>query len=136
MKARKPLTLLCAPLLATGIAACGSTVSTSFKGERHAVAQTISNLQSHATALEAKKICGEDLASATVARLDTAAGGCKKAIETQLKEIDSFEVTVGSVQISGDKATARVKSIHTGKNRVDTLTLVREGGRWKISGLG
>jgi Putative lumazine-binding len=132
----RPLTVLLLPLLAVGLGACASTASTSnFKGEQHAVAQTVSNLQSHATALEQKKICGEDLASATVARLNTAPGGCDKAIESQLKEIDSFEATVESVQISGAHASARVKSVHSGKKAISTLTLVKEGGRWKISGL-
>lgn len=133
---RRPIALLCAPLLATGIAACGNTVSTSsFKGEQHAVAQTVSNLQSHATALEAKKICGEDLAAARVASLSRSTGGCKQAIESQLKQIDSFETTVESVKISGDRATAQVKSVHSGKKAIQTLTLVRESGRWKISGV-
>ncbi len=136
MKVRRPITLLCLPLLAVGIGACGTTTSTTgFKGEQHAVAQTVANLQSHATALEQKKICGEDLASATVARLNAAAGGCNKAIETQLKEIDSFEATVESVQITAEKASARVKSVYEGKKGVQTLTLVKEGGKWKISGV-
>lgn len=124
------------PLLAVGLGACASTTSTSsFKGEQHAVAQAVSNLQSHATALEAKKICGEDLAATNVARLNAATGGCKQAIETQLKEIDSFETTVESIKISGDRATAQVKSIDSGKNAIATLTLVKEGGKWRISGV-
>lgn len=133
---RRPIALLCAPLLATGLAACANTVSTtSFKGERQQVAQAISNLQSHATALEAKKICSEDLAAANVARLSTAPGGCKQTIETQLKQIDNFETTVESVKISGAHATAQVKSVRAGKKTVQTLTLVKEGGKWRISGI-
>jgi copper chaperone CopZ len=136
MIARRVLTLLCVPLLATGVLGCASTVSTSsFKGEQEKVAQTVAHLQSHATALEAKKICGEDLAAANVARLNKAAGGCKQALETQLKQIDSFEATVESVKISANTATAQVKSIHSGKNTIQTLTLVREAGKWRISGV-
>ncbi len=132
---RRPIALLCALLLATGVAACASTVSTSsFKGEQQKVAQAISNLQSDATALEAKKICGEDLAAANVARLN-AAGGCKHALETQLKQIDNFETTVESVKISGNRATAQVKSIDTGKKTIQTLMLVKEDGKWKVSGV-
>ncbi len=127
--------MLCAPLLATGVAACASTVSTSsFKGEQQKVAQAISNLQSDASALEAKKICGEDLAATNVARLN-AQGGCKQAIEEQLKQIDSFETTVESVKIAGDRATAQVKSIDAGKKTVQTLTLVKEDGKWRVSGV-
>jgi copper chaperone CopZ len=123
--------------LALGLGACGtSTTSTSnFKGEQHAVAQTIANLQSHGTALEAKKVCSQDLASAVVTPLDKATGGCVKAIERQLKEIDSFEVTVESVKVSGATATAQVKSVHEGKQKASTVDLVKEGGRWKISGV-
>lgn len=136
MTVRRPIALLCAPLLATGVTACASTVTTSgFNGEAHAVAQTVSNLQSHATALEAKKICGEDLAAARVASLNKSIGGCKQAVESQLKQIDSFEATVESVKISGGRATARVKSVHSGKKAVQTLTLVKEDGKWKVSGV-
>lgn len=136
MTARSTIALLCAPLLATGVTACATTTSTSsFKGEQQKVAQTVANLQSHATAQEAKKICGEDLAAANVARLKTASGGCKKAIESQLKEIDSFEATVESVQIDGSTATARVKGINGGKKVVQTMTLVKQGGKWRVSGI-
>jgi hypothetical protein len=136
-RARTTIALLCAPLLALGVAACGNTtVSTgAFKGEQQKVAQTVAHLQSHATALEAKKICAEDLAAARVAQLNAAPGRCKRAIESQLKQIDSFETTVQSVQIDGATATARVKGVSGGKKTVQTVTLVREGGKWKVSGL-
>jgi hypothetical protein len=131
------LSAVCLPVLALGLAACGTTTSTSnFKGEQHAVAQAIANLQTHATALEQDKVCHEDFASSVVARLNRAPGGCKKALESQLKQIDSFEVTVESVHINGTDASARVKSIHEGKNRIETLTLVKEDGKWRISGVG
>ncbi len=130
------LTMLCIPALALGVSACGSTVSTSnFKGEQHNVAQAVADLQSHSSALEEKKVCSEDLAHAIVAKLDRAPGGCNKALETQLKEIDSFETTVESVAIAGAHATARVKSIYGGKNRIQTLTLAKEGGKWRIAGV-
>jgi hypothetical protein len=68
--------------------------------------------------------------------LKTASGGCKQAIESQLKQNDSFETTVQSVQIDGATATARVKGINGGKKSVQTVTLVREGGKWRITGVG
>lgn len=136
--ARPTIALICAPLLATAVAACGAATSVStsaFKGEQQKVAQAVAHLQSHATALEAKKICSEDLAAAHVAQLNAAPGHCKQAIEAQLKQIDSFETTVDSVQIDGATATARVKSVNSGKKTLQTVTLVREGGKWKISGV-
>jgi Putative lumazine-binding len=138
MTAPRTIALLCAPLLATA-AGCGAatTVSTgSFKGEQQKVAQAVARLQSHATAQEAKKICGEDLAAARVTQLNAAPGGCQHAIASQLKEIDSFEATVESVTINGATATARVKSIVAGRKALQTMSFVKEGGQWRSSGLG
>jgi Putative lumazine-binding len=134
VRATRTLALLCAPLLAVGIAACGNTVSTSaFTGESREVAQAISNLQSDATAGEEKKICANDLAGAVVTRL-AGVKGCEAAIKSQLAEVDSLEVSVQSIQVTGATASARVKSIYSGKNLITTLTLVKEGSHWKISG--
>jgi hypothetical protein len=130
--------LLCLPLCAVALAACGATVSTAgFAGEKHAVAQTISNLQAAATASEPKKICAEYLAATVVTRLG-GAKGCEAAIKSQLTEVDSLEASVESVQLAADgrSASARVKSVHEGKKTNSTLPLVKEGGKWKISGAG
>jgi hypothetical protein len=137
---RPTIALLCAALLTTCLAACGaaSSVSTSaFKGEQQQVAKALARLQSHATALEAKKICSEDLAAARVNKLNTVPGGCKQALESQLKQIDSFETTVQSVAIgtAGVTATARVKGVVEGKKAIQVVSLVKEGGKWRISGL-
>jgi len=132
---------LCAPLLAVGFAACGTaTVSTtSFKGEAHAIAQTISNLQADVTAGDEQKICKNDLSSSAVTRLggigSSSGHGCEQVIKSQLAEVDNPELTLGSVQITGTKASARVQSIYSGKKRVSTLTLVKESGKWKVSAL-
>jgi hypothetical protein len=132
----RPLAMLCLPLTALALSACGTAVSVSgFKGEQHEVAQTIANFQTEATSGERKKICSEYLAAALVARLG-GTKGCEAAIKSQLSEVDSFETAVESVQLGagGKIATARVKSVHEGKKAASTLAFVKEGGRWKISG--
>ncbi len=113
------------------------TTTAPFKGEKHEVAQTIANLQSDATAAEQKKICANDLAAAAVTRL----GGtkrCEAAIKSQLAEVDNLEATVKSVDVTavGKAASAQVKSIHEGKTATSTVSLVKERGKWKISGVG
>jgi hypothetical protein len=133
--------LLCAPLLAAGLAACGTAVSTAgFKGEDHEVAQAISSLQTDAAAGDKQKICANDLANAVVARLSVARGGCQQALKNQLAELDNSEVSVQSVQVTAAgarrTASARVKSVYAGKSHLGTLLLVKEGAKWKISGLG
>jgi hypothetical protein len=126
--------VLCALALALGVAACGETASTSgYKGESHKVAETVSNLQTDATALDQQKICENDLAAALTARL----GGktkCQTNLKNQLREIDALTLSIKSIAVNGNKAAARVKSTYSGKSRVTTLLLVKEGSHWKVSG--
>jgi hypothetical protein len=133
---RRSLPLLCLPLSALALTACGNTVSTAgFKGAQHEVAQTIANLQSDATTAEEKKICTKDLASAVVTRL-SGTKGCEAAIKSQLTEVTNLEVRVESVHVASGAttATAAVRSVHEGKSKASTVSLVKEGGKWKISG--
>jgi copper chaperone CopZ len=133
--ARRPLALLCLALAPLTLAACGSTVSTSnFKGEQHAAAQAIADLQADATAGEQKKICKNDLSASVVAKLG-GKKGCEKTIKTQLTEIDSLEVSVQSVQIAagGKTAIAHVKSTYAGKKRAGTVSLAKESAGWRIT---
>jgi len=131
------LALLCLPLSALVLAACGNTVSTSaFKGEQREVAQAISNLQADATAAEQNKICADELAGALVRRLG-GIKGCEAAIKSQLNEVDNLEASVESVELAADgiSATAQVKSIREGKKATSSVLLVKERGKWRISGL-
>jgi hypothetical protein len=134
--ARQVVVALCAIASAVGVAACGETASTSkFSGESHNVAQTVSNFQADATAADEKKLCEDDLAATLTTRLRSA-GGCQAAIKDQLREIDALSLTIEAIKVSGKGAIAHVKSTYSGKDRVTTLTLVKEGSRWKISGSG
>jgi copper chaperone CopZ len=126
----------CAVLLVIGLSACATTVSTSgYKGEAKEVAQTVKDLQSDVTAGEEKKVCNNDLAAPIVKSLSSFKGGCQQAIKNQLAEIASFELDVQSIQVTvpGHAATVKVKSKYSGKSRVSTLSLVKEGNRWKIA---
>jgi hypothetical protein len=137
MRRRLPAPL-CGSLLALALSACGTaTVSTAgFRGEEHEVAQTISNLQADATAGEEKKICARDVTSSIVARLG-GAKACERAIKNQLAEVDSLQVSVQSVKLgAAGTARAHVRSIQLGKTKPSTVSLIKEAGKWKISGVG
>ena len=126
---------LCALALSAGLAACGETASTSgFKGESHNVAQTVSNFQSDASSNDQKKLCENDLAASLTSSLHSP-GGCQAVLKEQLHEIDALSLTIESIAVNGTHATAHVKSTYSGKNRISTLTLVKEGPHWKISGV-
>lgn len=119
--------------LALAVAACGETASTgNFKGESHNVAQTVSNLQTDATAEDEKKLCEDDLAATLTAKL-ARVGGCQTVLKAQLHEIDALSLTIESITVIGKTAVAHVKSTYSGKNRVTTLWLVKEGSHWKIA---
>ncbi len=138
--ARLACALVLAPLLATGLAACGSTVSTSgFKGESKAVAERISSFQSDLATGSESKLCAADragdLAVAVRARLRAAGSDCEQAMKHQLGAIDDYEMSVQQIAVHGAAASAQVKSTWSGKQRLATLLLVREGGAWKVSGL-
>ncbi|HTA36233.1 MAG TPA: hypothetical protein VK761_05920 [Solirubrobacteraceae bacterium] len=135
---KRAATLLCAPALALGLSACAATVSTSgLTGDSKAAGETVKDLQSNVTAGDNKKICEKDLASAVVKRLASTSGGCQEAVKKQLAEIDSVELTVESIKVTGTTATAKVKSIYSGKKKFSTMSLVKEGtgskSEWKIS---
>ena len=142
MKRSSPLLIVV--LLALGIGACGSTVSTSsFKGEAHAVAQRIADLQSDVSALNEQKICEQDFSRAARERLwlhgnilSTHLSACKQALKRQLSVIDDYELTVEKIAVSGATATARVRSTWSGKLSTNTLKLVKEGGNWRVEGVG
>jgi hypothetical protein len=128
--------LALAPLLAAGVAACGSTVSTgSYKGASAAVAQRIGDFQTDVTAGEDKKLCNQDFAAAVHTRLQAAGGTCVQALKNQLGAIDNYELAVESIAVHGTSATARVKSTWSGKQRTTTMRLVKEGGVWRIDTL-
>jgi len=136
-----PAKHLCIAVLATicaaGLAACGEVVSTgSFKGEKGIVAQRISQFQNDATKGENETICHNDLAAALKRRLKNDGGNCQQAIKDQLAGVDTYSLSITSIEISGNAATALVKSNYSGKTKPGKLMLVREDRTWKISGVG
>jgi Putative lumazine-binding len=129
-------TLASAAVLAIGLGACGTAISTGkYKGESKAVVQRIADFQTDVTASEEKKLCANDLAHAVQARLQAAGGDCVQALKKQLGAIQNFELTVKSIAVRGASATARVSSTWSGKQRTSTMRLVKEGGAWKIAAL-
>jgi hypothetical protein len=58
-------------------------------------------------------------------------------IKKRLSEIENLDVTIESIKLApgASTATASVKSTYAGKKRQGTVTLVKEGGRWKVSGI-
>jgi hypothetical protein len=141
MTPRPPIAVLAAALAAAALAAgCApQRASTSdkvsqFKGDQRAVARAVEDLESAAQDSNEAKLCTQVLARAFAGKIGAAGGGCESAVNAALKDTDSTDMTVESVSVNGDRATARVK-FETGKtDRPGNVSLVREGGRWRVAG--
>jgi hypothetical protein len=126
-------------LIAGGVAGCGSTANSAakFKGDQASVAATIDALSTAASSHDTGKICTKILAPAVSAKLKAAGGSCASVVGKQLDTVDTYQVTVQSVTVSGTSAQAKVTSTSNGKDKTDTLNLVRlPDGSWRIASLG
>ena len=141
MTPRPPAAALAAVAVCAALAAgCAPTTSTKtnvsqFKGDQRQVAQAVADFQSAANDGDDQRICTAVLAKALAARLAAHGSGCPAVVHEAIRDADTLDMTVQSVRVAGPRATARVK-LETGKkDRTTTLTLVREGGTWRIAGL-
>lgn len=138
MRARAlPPAALALAVMAAGCASSGSNDSTAdFRGEQRLVATTVEDLQSAAVDGDEGKICRELLATSVADPLARGGRTCQQTVEDALKDADSSDLTVRSVRVDGTRATAAVKEERGKEDRVSTVRLVKEGGRWRIATLG
>ena len=119
---KRSCSLIAVPLLAFGFAACGSTVSTSnFKGEAHAVAQRISDLQADVTAANEQKLCSEDLSRAARARLNAATEARRHSPSTRIPGSTEARRHSPSTRIPGSTEARR----HSPSTRIPGSTEAR-----------
>ena len=99
------------------------------------MAKTIEDLESAARKSDQARICRDLLTSTLIGTIRSGGQSCDSAISDALDDADTFDLTVKSVTVSGNSATAVVESKRK-KPAQDTFKLVKEGGRWKIASLG
>jgi len=127
--------LLAAAGLATGCGATGGNSASDFSGVKKDVATTVDDLESAARKSDEAKICTDLLTPSLSAQLSAAdKSSCNSAIHDAIKDADTFDMTVKSVNVTGNNATAVVDSKHGSSN--ETFTFENVGGRWKISSFG
>lgn len=128
---------------ATGCAGQGSSSSSAddFTGARKDVAQVVDDLQGAVGKADGKKVCNDYLAPALVQSASANGKKCQSVMEDNLKDADTTGMTVKSVTITGNTATAVVESDggKDAKDRTNTFTFVKDpgaNGAWKISSFG
>ena len=121
-----PLTLLATLVLAgCTTQASNNDSSGKFKGDQRLIANTVEDFESAASKGDQDKICRDLLAKALVDQYARRGGTCEKAVDGALKDTDSFGLTVESVAINGQQATARVKADRGKHDVMRTMTLVK-----------
>jgi len=111
-----------------------NTTTPKATGPAKAIGDVISSFSSDASSGNSKTICDSILAASLVSQLNKV-GGCQNDITNQIDTVSSFTLTVTKYGVSGDTATAVVKSDDNGTTKLYTLALVKQGKSWRISGL-
>ena len=122
-------------------AAEGSDVeSASFpEPERQAVSATVRDIADATRSRDYEQLCADYLAAPLVKALDAERGTerCPDQIELSLRDVDETALAVRDVRVSGTNAVAVVQPTGTGDVEARArLTFVKEGSRWKLSGVG
>jgi hypothetical protein len=82
-------------------------------------------------------MCDRLLAPKLVEDVTQAGLSCERALKQGLDRVRDPRLTIGQVKISGDGATAEIRTSAAGEEpSKDTLELVNINGTWKISSLG
>jgi hypothetical protein len=137
---RLPAFVLPAVLAATLLAGCGATTTNNagdFQGDKKAIAQVVDDLQKAAKGrADTKEICNTIFAKTVADQLKQGSDDCQDAVRRQLKDASDFDVSVKTVTVNGNSATASVVSKVNGDDATQTLQFVKDGKAWRISGIG
>jgi hypothetical protein len=117
--------------------AAGTTAAPAAAGspDRRAVAETLERYAVAVRAGDARTICAELLAPAVLATVKEAGGDCERDLMAdRIAEAGpDYRLEVRSIEIRGDRATARTESVEADGTRTVTQPLVRAGGGWRLS---
>ena len=83
-----------------------------------------------------QRLCDDLLAPKLVSDVESAGLPCELALKQGLGEVAAPRLTIGTIRVDGDAATADVQSSAQGEQPSrDTLQLVRVGESWRIASL-
>jgi hypothetical protein len=126
--------------LAVALGGCSLTPTSSkntsgFTGAKALIAAKVNLLASDASSNNGTDLCKNVLAPAVRSDLNSI-GNCATIIENQLKTIDDFTVTVKTISVNGDNATARVQSSLNGTKVISPVSLRKASKGWRITSVG
>ncbi|MDX6639909.1 MAG: hypothetical protein QOF12_920 [Solirubrobacteraceae bacterium] len=137
-----PPIVLAVALMAPG--ACGqsgSSDTSKFSGPSKNVAQRVYDLRDAVAKRDQTKICDTYFTAAlrtklaALAKTDRRGSTCPDQLKDSLQDVDSTDLTVQKVTITGSDATVTYKTnVTSGPDPIDTLHLTNQQG-WRVSQL-
>jgi hypothetical protein len=122
------LALACVPALG-----CGE----SEPSDEEQVRSAVSAFERGVAAKDYAALCDRVLAPKLIEEVEQIGLPCEVALEQGLGEVEEPQLTVGAIKVTGDQATAEVRTTATGQEpSQDTLEFQRVGEAWRISSLG
>jgi hypothetical protein len=124
--------------LALLVAGCtsGTSSSNDFEGEQKAVADVVGDLQSAGETGDAGKICTDIISTQLADEIKAAGASCEAELDKAIGDADDFDLSVESVEVNGDTATAEVKGRVGDRDQVRTFEFERDGDAWRATSFG
>jgi len=120
-------------LLALAVAGCGDSGPSDETQIRAALAE----FQRATADKDYTALCERVLAPKLIETVEEIGLPCEMALEKGFADVREPRISVGTVTVQGDTATALVRSSAAGqKPSEDTVKLVRVGDGWRIASLG
>jgi hypothetical protein len=127
---RRPLVALA--VAAAGLAGCGGGPS-----DEEKVRTAVQAFSEATAARDYQRMCDELLAPKLVEKIKQVGLPCEVALRRGLGDVRNPKLTIGRVTVTGDSATADVRTSAAGQQPSrDTLKLTKVGDDWRIASLG
>jgi predicted small lipoprotein YifL len=129
----RPVRYLAPALALLILAGCGEQGPT----PEEQVRSTVAEFGRATAAKDYQALCDRILAPTLVEEVESIGLPCEAALRRGLGEVQDPRLTIGTIEVRDDEATAEVRTSAAGEEpSQDTLQLVNVDGKWKISSLG
>jgi hypothetical protein len=129
---RRRRTALAVAAVAPVLAGCGSSGPT----DEQLVARTVTAFGRATAAKDYRALCDRILSPSLIEQVTSIGLPCERALERGLGAVRSPRLTLGAVQVDGDKATAEVRTAAANQAPSrDTLRLQKVRGAWRVASL-